>query len=105
MYNIENLPDEVLLKIFGYLCVLENGNCQRISKRIRKICLDKSLKYLEIRNSIHIKGSHFVQTFKKLLRNERFENWSYLIMEDLEQLKTWQKEIKASTRTHVIYKL
>ena len=36
-------PDEIILKIFGYLCSLELGNCAQVSKKWRRITLDQEL--------------------------------------------------------------
>ena len=45
MFDIENLPfpDEILLKIIGYLNVIDLRKCAQVSKRLQKICMDKSL--------------------------------------------------------------
>ena len=48
------LPDEVVLKILGYLSLGQLIQCARVSKRLNTICKDKSLSYrsnmLEINN-------------------------------------------------------
>ena len=41
------LPDEIILRIFGYLDLKDLDQCARVSKRVRQICLDDSLKYNE----------------------------------------------------------
>ena len=40
--NLQNLPEEVLLKIFSYLNNKELLRCAQVSKRIRLICNDYS---------------------------------------------------------------
>ena len=49
MVGKENLPlpDEIIIKIFGYLNLKDLDQCARVSKRIKQICLDNSLKYNE----------------------------------------------------------
>ena len=44
---MENLsfPDEIILKILGYLSLGELIQCARVSKRLSTICNDKSLSY------------------------------------------------------------
>ena len=37
------LPEEIVLKIFGYLGSLELGNCAQVSKRWRRITVDREL--------------------------------------------------------------
>ena len=45
LFTKENLPfpDEILLKILGYLNVIDLRQCAQVSKRLQKICMDKSL--------------------------------------------------------------
>ena len=38
------LPDEIILRIFGYLDLKDLDRCASVSKRVRQICLDDSLK-------------------------------------------------------------
>ena len=40
-----SLPDEIILKILGYLSLGELIQCARVSKRLSTICNDKSLSY------------------------------------------------------------
>ena len=40
--ELENLPDEMLLKIFSYMNMQELLQYSQVSKRIRAICSDKS---------------------------------------------------------------
>ena len=42
---METLPDEILLKIFHYLNILDIGECVMVSKRFREISQDQSLDY------------------------------------------------------------
>ena len=42
---MENLPNEIVLQILGYLSLGELIQCARVSKRLSKICEDKSLSY------------------------------------------------------------
>ena len=47
MAGMENLqlPDEIVLKIFGYLNLGQLIQCARVSKRFNSICKDNSLTY------------------------------------------------------------
>ena len=47
MVGMENLPfpDEIVLKILSYLSLGELIQCARVSKRLNRICEDKSLSY------------------------------------------------------------
>ena len=41
--NFSDLPDEVMLKILTYLNFKDLAKCAKVSKRLRKVCKDKSL--------------------------------------------------------------
>ena len=45
LFNKENLPfpDEILLKIISYLNVIDLRRFAQVSKKLQKICMDKSL--------------------------------------------------------------
>ena len=47
MVGMESLPfpDEIVLKILSYLGLGELIQCARVSKRLNRICMDKSLSY------------------------------------------------------------
>ena len=47
MFEMENLPmpDEILLKILGYLNLRDLIECSKVSKRLKGICFDKKLSY------------------------------------------------------------
>ena len=47
MIGMENLPfpEEIVLKILSYLSLGELIQCARVSKRLNRICKDKSLSY------------------------------------------------------------
>ena len=49
LFNSENLPfpDEIFIKILGYLDVIDTVQCAQVSKKLRKICMDKSLNVLQ----------------------------------------------------------
>ena len=42
---MENLPNEILLQILGYLSLGELIQCARVSNRLNNICKDRSLRY------------------------------------------------------------
>ena len=43
--GMENLPDEIVLKILGYLGLGQLIQCARVSKSLNNICKDRSLSY------------------------------------------------------------
>ena len=49
LFNSENLPfpDEIFINILGYLDVIDTMQCAQVSKKLRKICMDKSLNVLQ----------------------------------------------------------
>ena len=50
--QLESLPDEVLLIVFSYFKIQELLRCSRVSKRIKRICHDKSLwKKIDLSNT------------------------------------------------------
>ena len=44
MVSIQDLPDEIILKVINYLEIEDLIRCGRVSKRIRKISHDESLR-------------------------------------------------------------
>ena len=44
----DRFPQEIWLKIFGYLKILDLGKCAQVCKWMHGICLDRSLKYHDI---------------------------------------------------------
>ena len=44
---MDTLPDEILLKLFRHLDLLDLGECVMVSKRFQRICHDQSLHYKE----------------------------------------------------------
>ena len=54
--KLEDMPNEVLLKIFSYLDTEEILKCAQTSKRMNEICKDKSLwqkKKVSLENQVH----------------------------------------------------
>ena len=51
MAGMENLPlpDEIVLKILGYLDLGDLKKCARVSKRLNNICKDRSLRCIRLR--------------------------------------------------------
>ena len=48
---MENLPfpDEIMLKILGYLNIFDLAKCAEVSKQLRNICEDKEFQYGELK--------------------------------------------------------
>mgnify|MGYP001269924554 FL=1 len=65
---MENLPNEIVLQILGYLNIGELIQCASVSKRLKTMCKDKSLSY----------GSNML-AMKDLTVNDRKSIIDYLI--------------------------
>ena len=48
--GLNDLPNEVIVKIFRYLSIEDLGNWTKVSKRFRNVCLDKALPYGKMKN-------------------------------------------------------
>ena len=65
MVGMENLqlPDEIFLKIFGYLSLGQLIKCARVSKRFNNICKDRSLSYsssMLVMNNLTVKDQKVI---------------------------------------------
>ena len=56
------IPAEIWLKILSYLDSLDVGKCAQVSKWMRGICLDRSLKYHEIQKIYQTTSSKLIKT-------------------------------------------
>ena len=48
--GLNDLPNEVIVKIFCYLSIEDLGNWTKVSKRFRNVCLDKALPCGKMKN-------------------------------------------------------
>ena len=48
--GLNDLPNEVIVKIFRFLSIEDLGNWTKVSKRFRNVCLDKALPYGKMKN-------------------------------------------------------
>ena len=48
-YELLSLPDEILLKILGYMDIFDLKGCAQVSKRLQRVALDLSLEYSDNR--------------------------------------------------------
>jgi hypothetical protein len=48
-YDLLSLPDEILLKILGYMDIFDLKGCAQVSKRLQRVALDPSLEYSDNR--------------------------------------------------------
>ena len=67
MSNLDDLPNEVLMKIFVYLELIDVTRIAQVSKRLRNFCKDESLmqKWTEDQRysnavNIHLRASYHV---------------------------------------------
>ena len=58
----DKFPQEIWLKIFGYLEILDLSNCAQVCKWMHGICLDTSLKYHEIQDIYQTSSTRFIKT-------------------------------------------
>ena len=74
----DGFPQEIWLKIFSYLRVLDLRKCVQVCKWMHCICLDRSLKYHAVREIYQTTSNRFIKTlfyFKEneLMREMEFE--------------------------------
>ena len=48
--GLNDIPNEIIVKIFHYLSMEDLGNWTKVSKRFRNVCLDKALPYGKMKN-------------------------------------------------------
>ena len=58
----DKFPQEIWLKIFSYLKILDLSNCAQVCKWMHGICLDTSLKYHEIQDIYQTSSTRFIKT-------------------------------------------
>ena len=58
----DKFPQEIWLKIFSYLKILDLSNCAQVCKWMQGICLDTSLKYHEIQEIYQTSSTRFIKT-------------------------------------------
>ena len=75
---MENLPNEVILKVWSFLTIRDLGNCAQVSKRFKNICSDESL-WKKINLSDKIVPTVFIE--KILVRGCEFLNLNNAILE------------------------
>ena len=71
---MENLPEEILLKTFSNLNILDLGECVVVSKRFQRICHDQSLEYSKnhsIPSLYKITTSYYLKELVKLGEYEK----------------------------------
>ena len=77
LFESENLPlpDQIFLKIIGYLDVIDTIHCSQVSKRLQKICMDKSLNLFQRSFTFPvpaINGKTILEVKKKVMNFYRF---------------------------------
>ena len=58
----DGFPQEVWLKIFSYLKILDLGKCSQVCKWMHGLCKDNSLKYNAIREIYQTTSTKFIKT-------------------------------------------
>ena len=58
----DKFPQEIWLKIFSYLKILDIAKCAQVCKWMHGICLDRSLKYHAVRKIYLTTSTRFIKT-------------------------------------------
>ena len=87
MASIQDLPDEIILKVINYLEIEDLTRCGRVSKRIRKISHDESL--WKKRCDMRIKREKVL--FEEIVR---LENMNKDLKNDNNSYSTENKELQ-----------
>ena len=58
----DEFPQEIWLKIFSYLKILDVAKCAQVCKWIHRICLDRSLKYHAVQKTYLTTSTKFIKT-------------------------------------------
>ena len=116
---MENLPfpDEIMLKILGYLNIFDLAKCAQVSKQLMNICEDKEFQYCELKkifknSTLKLASNDFimvgvshqdaVKAIKEALkqnrikielvleRQQKFENGSHLFTVELYGVSSFQ---------------
>ena len=67
---LDNLPNEVLLKVFTYLNIRDLGFCAQVSTRLRDISIDESLwQKINVFNKVVPTG--FIQHILKVRKSQK----------------------------------
>ena len=67
---LDNLPNEVLLKVFTYLNIRDLGYCAQVSKRLGDISIDESLwQKINVFNKVVPTG--FIQHILKVRKSQK----------------------------------
>ena len=61
-FQLDDIPDEIILKILGYVDIITILRCAQVSKRINNICMEESL-------------YHHIDFSKEFLLPFRFEKY------------------------------
>ena len=103
MASIQDLPDEIILKVINYLEIEDLTRCGRVSKRIRKISHDESLrkklifaiKYLWADNEAAKKSSDMRIEREKVILEEmvRLDNMIKDLKNDNDSYSNENKEL------------
>ena len=73
MLEVQNLPDEILLKVLSYLEIEEICVCAQLSQRFRAICHDQALW-----NRVNLFGNPVLLQFLEMILNKKCKYLSLL---------------------------
>ena len=69
-----SFPQEIWLKIFSYLKILDLAKCAQVCKWMHGICLDRSLKYPVIQKIYQTTSTRFIKTLFYFKETELLHN-------------------------------
>ena len=70
----DEFPQEIWLKIFSYLKILDIAKCAQVCKWMHGICLDRSLKYRAVRKIYLTTSTRFIKTLFYFKETELLHN-------------------------------
>ena len=97
---LDNLPNEVLLKVFTYLNIRDLGYCAQVSKRLGDISIDESLwQKINVFNKVVPTG--FIQHILKVRKSQKiFVLLSILLKKQTKNLPNYRMGQNQKIKAH-----
>ena len=67
------LPNEIVIKIYGYLNILDLSECAQVSKRMRSLCFHHSLGYIRKFSMVILYKRTGIRNVKELIKLGAYE--------------------------------
>ena len=94
MLELQNLPDEILLKVLNYLEIEEVCICVQVSQRFRDICHDQTLW-----NRVNLFGNSVLLKFLEMILNKKCKYLSLLNA----TLVVWLQELHGAFKCSILF--